>query len=168
MRLKTGIPYQIINADVNQGTPGNPPRLILHDIFEVDGQLICYGTKPVHQQHIYTKGFENIREKGVAFVVLLTEGTNNSMALTKMLGGFHLVIHAMLESDLMYIVNWPERLGSLWWTPMGEDTGKDELLRRARLVIRIYHDWRKNGFVAPNWFLAARSVQRNGGAAPAG
>ncbi len=167
MRLRTGTPYQIINYDVAQGTPNNPPRVVLHEILEIEGQLLCYGTKLAHQQEIYRIGFEDIPESPGAFVVLPTDNGPNTHQLSKILHGSRLGIHELLGDDIMFIVNWAERLGAVWWTPMGQDTKKDELIKRGKTVIRLYHEWKAKG-VPPGWFLTARNIQPDSIAPPAG
>ena len=159
MQIRTGQQYQLVNLEVPQGTPGNPPRILVGEVLGYKGQYIVYGEKLAHQQHVYRVGFEDVPERPACFVMLPREPVpENVLLLSKMLKGLPLAL--MDGTDLYYIVNWTSNLGSLWWTARGEQASRDEMIRRARKVVDLYLEWNEKGQV-PVWFRAARSISRN-------
>ena len=159
MQIREGNRYQLVNLDVPQGTPGNPPRIVVREVLEYKSQYIVYGAKPAHQQHVYRVGFETIPERYACFVLLPGErNERNVLVLSGMLGGLPLALQD--GQDLYYIVNWGSRLGSLWSTEAGRQPSRDELVYRGRKVVDLYVDWEEKHEV-PEWFRLARGASPN-------
>lgn len=167
--LHVGGSYELVNTLVGQGLPGHPPRCTLLELFEYQGQGVALAELLSYQQHIYRKGFESLRGKLISFVLLPQETSANIKRLILLLRGQDLVIKAAeslwvpgsngaSQREAQYVVNWAARLGTLWWTPEGQVTPRDEQLRRARLAINLYHQWRQKS-VLPTWFLEARNAK---------
>ena len=161
MQLETGNLYEVHNLRVPQGTPGAHPRITIHDIIEYEGECLVYGTKLVHQQHVYLHGVQTIRDKAVGFAVLRGEPVaQNILKLSDELRGQHLGIGLVHSRDILYILNWASRLGALWWTEEGKEPNRDELLRRAQIAVDVYHEWKRLGHLPP-WFVSKRAVSQN-------
>lgn len=152
--------YFLIDHQVAQGTPHNPPVLEVVRVQEYWGQLIVFGIKHAHQQHIYIHGYEDIPAHPSCGVVLPHETAERAAEVTRMFRGRPISLRPWLilqDLEDVPIVNWARRLGNLWqpvdyWDP-------EERLRRAQVVIEVYLYWKRYG-EWPRWFREARLGQR--------
>lgn len=159
MRLDVGNTYEVVNSQVPQGTPGNPPRLTISEMTEHEGAYIVVGQVNTFQTHPYIHGFVTIPAKSAVFVVLPIEYRVIVEELVKLLRGLPLALrHLILPGRPQPIVNWAERMGSLWYTPPGEIASIEEKRRRARLVIDLWHEIRRTESIPP-WFLRGKNDQ---------
>ena len=156
MQLRSGAQYQMIDKDVPQGLPQDPPHLEIVDVLNYKGQYMIYGFKPTHAQHVYAHGFEPIADRAVACVVLPQASTDDVEFLCGVLRGRR--IQVQMGNELLSIVNWAARLGDLWWTEPGRTATKGELLKRAETVVNIYDEWQRLGRF-PRWVVIARNKE---------
>ena len=136
--LKVGSQYELVNVRVAQGLPNTPPIFILQEMFECRGQMICYGTKPTHQQEIFIRGFESIPSSPACFVVLPHALIETVVKLTQKLSGMPLILRSPNSKLETPIVNWGRNVRGLWHTRGSAPTPKNEMLRRARYAIDLY------------------------------
>ena len=159
MRLTVGHSYELINAAIPQGTPGSPPRITINEITEHEGAFIITGGVHSFQSHPYIHGFVDLKAKSGVFVILPVEYLVITEIMVKLLKGQPLMLQGLITTDRPQpIVNWAERLGKLWYTPIGQQASVTEKQRRAKVVIDLYNAIRATERV-PDWFLRDRQVQ---------
>lgn len=150
MRIIPGSVYDIMVLHQPQGTPSNLPRFVCEDVYEVDGQYMVIGRKPVHQQEIYSSGFQDIPERLSCFVILPGADAVEIARVVELLKGFPLALKE--GADLLFIVNWATRVPGI---SDGHSNDRDVLLGRARKVVEVCLHLREKG-KPPPWFEQAK------------
>ena len=146
MRLQTGQTYQVVDKLVPQGTPGNPPRVLVSNIREYNGEYLVSATKLLHSQHIFKSGFGVIPERPSVFGVILSEHgkTKNVFTFSKLLKGYELWLIDPRRGEAIPILNVATKLGTLWNV---ENTNRAGMIKILAKAIDLFHLWKRDGIL---------------------
>ncbi len=160
-RLKPGQRWELLNIRVRQIAGPTQPSFTVLEMYERQGRVVVYGESHFFEVHTYLHGVIGVKDKAGAFVVAPGMNAQAVDSSTELFHGQPLRLVDPTDRRVQIpVVNWAARLGELWWTPQGQQTDKDELIRRGELVCKMMFELERDGKL-PLWFRRGRIMQRN-------
>lgn len=156
MEIRIGQQYRILNS-----TTGEHGNFQLHDLFPHQGQHIAYGTLDAHSLYLPARAGASridVPAKPCCFPVFPHASGKAVQKLMVQLKSLPLFLELASAPSLVlpggrdHIVGSPHYMPILNVNRVRSSPRKDDMVRRAGELIRVWEDWSNLGQVVPFWF----------------